>query len=64
MIALTDASTVTIIIVGFFVFLVLVAVARTVMRRDTPAYRRYRLGIFVERDDDGIDERRHTDRPE
>lgn len=48
--ALSDATVITLVVVGFFVFVVLVVVTRSVMRRDTLPYRRYRLGVFVERD--------------
>jgi len=54
--ALSDASTITIAVVAFFVFLVVVAVVRAVLTHDKPPYRRYRLGVFVERDDGKNDE--------
>lgn len=55
MVALSDSSTITISVIGFFALLVIVALTRAVMRRDETPYRRYRLGIFVERDDDKHD---------
>jgi hypothetical protein len=50
-VALSDASTITVSVVGFFALLVIVALTRAVLRRDAKPYKRYRLGVFVERDD-------------
>ena len=51
MLAVSDATTITVSLVGLAVFLVLVVLVRLVMRRGSPpSWRRYRLGVFVERD--------------
>jgi len=47
---LSDASTITFSVVGFFVFLVLVVLLRSLMRRDSFNWRHIRIGFFIERD--------------
>lgn len=48
---LSDAATITLAVVGFFLVLALLAFARLILRRTPPTYRRFRVGVFVERDD-------------
>lgn len=51
MIAYSDATVIVGIVAAFFLLLALIALARTVSRRFPPSYRRFRVGVFVERDD-------------
>jgi hypothetical protein len=46
----SDATVITAIIVSFFAVLVLAVLARSLFTRDPPAARRFRVGVFVERD--------------
>lgn len=50
MLALSDAETITLAVVGFFVILMLLVFARVVLRKVPPSFRRFRVGVFVERD--------------
>lgn len=49
--AISDATTITFTVVGFFAFLALLAVARSALRKDKKHYRRVRMGFFIERGD-------------
>jgi hypothetical protein len=51
MVAVSDAVTVTLAVVGAVVLLGLLAVLRLVLRREPAGarWRRYRLGVFLER---------------
>ena len=57
---MSDAETVTAIVAAFFALLALVALARSLTHRG-PSYRRFRVGVFVERDDYGADEDEEDD---
>jgi hypothetical protein len=48
----TDTETITLAVIGFFLVLALLAFARAILRRSGPAYRRLRVGVFVERDNE------------
>ena len=51
MIAASTATEITAIAAGFFLLLVLIVAVRSVIRpNDPPAARRFRVGVFVERD--------------
>jgi hypothetical protein len=50
--AYSDATTITAAVVALFALLALVAVARMVLKTDRPRMQRFRVGIFVEREDD------------
>ena len=50
MAAVSDVETVTLAVVGFFLVLALLTFARIVLRRMPPSYRRFRIGVFIERD--------------
>lgn len=52
MLALSNATTITIAVVGLFALLAIVALVRYVVRREPtpPSWKRYRLGVFLERD--------------
>lgn len=54
LVALTDASTITVAVVAAFVLLALVAMLRVLLRREPspPSWARYRVGVFVERERD------------
>jgi hypothetical protein len=55
MIAVSDATTITISVVGFLAFLAIVALARVLLRSEESRWRKVRLGFFIERnhvDDD------------
>jgi hypothetical protein len=57
--ALSVADDVTIVVVGVFVGLALITILRLVLRRDPPSQSRFRVGVFVERD-----QRDEPDRPD
>lgn len=47
----STATEITLVVAVFFLLLVLIVVARSVFRsNDPPAARRFRVGVFVERD--------------
>ena len=48
---MSDAETIVLTVVAFFVILALLTFARVILRRSPPSYRRFRVGVFVERDD-------------
>ena len=48
--SLSDATTITFTVVGFFVFLAVLAVARSALRKERKHYPRVRIGLFIERD--------------
>ena len=50
--ALSDATTVTIAVGGLVVLLAVLAALRVLLRREPspPSWRRYRMGVFLERD--------------
>ena len=51
MIATSNATEITAVVAIFFLLLVLIVAARSVFRaKDPPAARRFRVGVFVERD--------------
>lgn len=50
MIATTDATKIVAILAAFFLLLALIAVARAMFTRNPPTARRFRVGVFVERD--------------
>lgn len=54
MLALSGATTITISVVGLAALIAILALLRVVFRRDRPeaSWRRYRMGVFVERDAD------------
>ena len=56
MIAVTDVTYVTASIVGFFALFTLVTLARIIFRREDPNWRRFRIGLFIERDRRGEDQ--------
>jgi hypothetical protein len=50
--AWSDATIVTAIVAAFFLLMALIALARTILRRDRrPADWRIRVGVFLERDE-------------
>jgi hypothetical protein len=49
MLALSEPVAVTVVVAGLVAFLALVALARALLSR-APAWRRVRVGVFVERD--------------
>jgi hypothetical protein len=49
--ALAPVEAVTISIIGFFALIALLTFARIWLRKAPPSYRRFRVGVFVERDD-------------
>jgi hypothetical protein len=51
LIAYSDAVTITVAVAAFFAVLALLAFARVLLRKGPPPPRRFRIGIFVERDD-------------
>jgi len=51
MIGYSNATAITAIVAGFFILLALIALARTLFTHTTQP-RRYRVGVFVERDTD------------
>jgi hypothetical protein len=55
-IAVSQATAITAIIVAFFALLALVAFGRAMFRRHPPAARRFRVGVFVERDQERKDD--------
>jgi len=56
MLAYSDAVVITAAVAAFFGLLALLAFARVLLRKGPPPPRRFRIGIFIERDD-------HTTRP-
>jgi len=50
-IAYSDAVTITVAVAAFFAVLALLAFARVLLRKGAPPNRRFRIGIFIERDD-------------
>lgn len=50
MLAVNDVQTITIAIVAFLVIMVVGALVRILLNRQDPAWRRIRIGFFVERD--------------
>ncbi len=50
MTATSAATQITALVVGFFALLALLAVARAIFRPSAPTPRRFRVGVFVERD--------------
>lgn len=58
---MSDDVTITLAVVGFFLVLALLTFARLLLRRTPPTYRRFRVGVFVERDDDPMYARRRDD---
>jgi hypothetical protein len=57
--ALSEATQITISIGGFFIALALLALLRVIFRKDPspPTWRRYRVGMFVERDPHDTDDK-------
>jgi hypothetical protein len=55
-IAYSDAVTITVAVALFFFLLALLTFARVLLRKAPPSYRRFRIGIFIERDDYGDDD--------
>jgi len=56
LIAVDQATTITAIVVAFFALLAIIALVRSIFRRDDPPpTKRFRVGVFVERDH-GVDE--------
>jgi hypothetical protein len=53
--SVSDATLITGIVVLFFALLALLAFGRAIFRRDPPAARRFRIGVFVERDHERAD---------
>lgn len=49
---MSTAATIVVAVVAFAAFLALVTLARLVLRRSPPTWRRFRVGVFVERDSD------------
>lgn len=50
MIALTNATTVTLSVAGAVVVIAVLVFLRVMLRRDAAGWRRFRVGFFVERD--------------
>ena len=50
--ALSDVGTIVSAVVGFLVVVALLVFARLMLAKVPPTYRRYRFGVFVERDGD------------
>jgi hypothetical protein len=48
--ALSDVGTIVSAVVGFLVVVALLVFARLMLAKVPPTYRRYRFGVFVERD--------------
>jgi len=58
LIGFDTATAVTAIAVGFFLLIAVVVLARLIFRKDQPpAAKRFRVGVFIERD------REHKDEP-
>jgi hypothetical protein len=53
--ALSDAQTIVTAVIGFLVIVALLVFARLMLAKVPPTYRRYRFGVFVERDGDASD---------
>lgn len=47
---MSDAETITLAVVGFFLVLALLTFARLLLRKAPPSYKRFRVGVFIERD--------------
>ena len=56
MIAVTDVTYVTASVIGFFALFSIITLARIILRREDPGWRRFRVGFFVERDKRGEDQ--------
>ena len=52
MIGYSNATEITAIVASFFILLALIAAARALFRKGPPEPRRWRVGVFVERDGD------------
>jgi hypothetical protein len=50
--SLSDPVIITLAFAAFFLLLALLTFLRIVMRKAPPTWRRYRIGVFVERDPD------------
>jgi len=51
-IAYTDATIVTGVVIAFFAFLALLVFLRLTLRKGDPPNRRTRIGVFIERDNE------------
>lgn len=47
---ISDATAITAIIAAFFLILALITLARTIFRTNPPSAKRFRVGVFIERD--------------
>jgi hypothetical protein len=64
MLAISDASTITITLAGFFIFLALITFLRLLLRKEPPDWRKVRIGLFIERLERGeVDEDEPRRRP-
>lgn len=50
---LSQSSTITISVIGFFAFLAIVVLARSLLTKKDSTWRRIRIGFFIERDPKG-----------
>jgi hypothetical protein len=49
-VGLSESSTITFSVVGLVIALAIIALLRILIRKETPVWRRIRIGFFVERD--------------
>jgi hypothetical protein len=61
---LSDATIVVIVIAAFIVVLALIATGRSLFTRTPPRSRRFRVGVFIERDHEAGTEYDATERQE
>jgi hypothetical protein len=52
-VGLSESSTITFSVVGLVIGLAIIALLRILIRKETPVWRRIRIGFFVERDHPG-----------
>ena len=53
---LSQSSTITISVIGFFAFLAIVVLARSLLTKKDSTWRHIRIGFFIERDPKGGDD--------
>jgi hypothetical protein len=62
--ALTTPTAITLIVAAFFVLLALIALGRAMFTREPPRAKRFRVGVFVERDREGAEKPASDEQPE